>query len=228
MLGSGRKGLSVETVQEKVCSACDNSFFFNKELLVKNTVLVNLSNRHIHLSQEDVEILFGKGHQLTRTKDLMQPGQFACNECVTVVCDKGKLANVRVLGPTRKETQLEILQSDAVKLTTQKVPTRESGKLAGSATFELVGPAGSVKKDQGMIIAMRHIHLDPKTAEEMGLADNEVVSIRVGVPGREVVFESVVARVSASYAAECHIDFDEGNACGIGNGTQAVVMKKNA
>lgn len=195
---------------------------------MKNTVLVNLSNRHIHLSQEDVEILFGKGHQLTHLKDLMQPGQFACTECVTVVCDKGKLQNVRILGPARKETQLEILQSDSVKITTKPVPARESGKLAGSAAFELIGPAGSVKKEQGMIIAVRHIHLDPKTAEEMSLADNEVVSIRVGAPGREVVFENVVARVSPSYAAECHIDFDEGNACGIGNGSQAEVIKKAA
>ena len=195
---------------------------------MKNTVLVNLSNRHIHLSQEDVEILFGKGHQLTHMKDLMQPGQFACTECVTVVCDKGRLENVRVLGPARKETQLEILQSDAVKITKKPVPARESGKLAASASFELVGPEGSVQKAEGMIIAVRHIHLDPKTAEEMALVDNEVVNIRVGAPGREVILENVVARVSASYAAECHIDFDEGNACGIGNGTTAVVMKKAA
>lgn len=195
---------------------------------MKNTVLVNLSNRHIHLSQDDVEILFGKGHQLTYLKDLMQPGQFACTECVTVVCDKGQLKNVRVLGPARKETQLEILQSDTVRLTSHPVPVRESGKLADSAAFELVGPSGSVKKDQGMIIAMRHIHLDLKTAEEMGLVDNEIVSIRVGAPKREVIFESVVARVNASYAAECHIDFDEGNACGIGNGSQAVILKKNS
>ncbi len=201
---------------------------FNKETPVKNTVLVNLSNRHIHLSQEDVDILFGKGHQLTHMKDLMQPGQFACTECVTVIGDKGKLENVRVLGPTRKETQLEIMQSDAVKITMNPVPARESGKIAGSASFELVGPAGRVKKEQGMIIAVRHIHLDPKTAEEMGLADNEVVSIRAGAPGRQVVFENVVARVSPSFLAECHIDFDEGNACGIGNGSQAEVIKKSA
>lgn len=195
---------------------------------MKNTVLVNLSNRHIHLSQDDVDAIFGKGHQLTYLKDLMQPGQFACKECVTIVCDKGKLENVRVLGPTRKETQLEVMQSDAVRISTKPVPARESGKIAGSAAFELVGPAGSVKKDYGMIIAVRHIHLDPKTAEEMCLADNEVVSIRVGAPLREVVFENVVARVSPSFVAECHIDFDEGNACGIGNGSQAVVIKKNA
>lgn len=195
---------------------------------MKNTVLVNLSNRHIHLSQEDVDILFGKGHQLTHMRDLMQPGQYACTECVDVVCDKGQLKNVRVLGPTRKETQLEILQSDAVKITKDPVAVRESGKLDGSSPFELVGPAGRVKKERGMIIAVRHIHLDPKTAEEMGLVDNEVVSIRVGAAGREVVFENVVARVNASYAAECHIDLDEGNACGIGNGSQAIVIKKAA
>lgn len=191
---------------------------------MKNSVIVNLSNRHIHLSQADVDVLFGQGYQLTRTKDLMQPGQYACEETVTVVGDKGKLEKVRVLGPTRAETQLEILQSDAIKLTRNPVPARESGKLAGSASFELVGPAGSVKKEQGMVIAVRHIHLDPKSAEDFGLVDNQVVKIRVGAPGREIIFENVVARVSPSYAAECHIDIDEGNACGIANGTMAEII----
>lgn len=193
---------------------------------MKNSVLVNLSNRHIHLSQEDVEILFGKGHQLTHIKDLMQPGQYACAETVTIVGDKGSIANVRVLGPTRAETQVEILQSDVFKLTANAVPVRESGKLSGSASYELVGPAGRVKKDYGMIIAVRHIHLDPKSAEEMGLVDNQVVRLRVGAPGREVILENVVCRVNASYALECHIDFDEGNACGVGNGARAEILRQ--
>lgn len=193
---------------------------------MKNSIVVNLSNRHIHLSQEDVDILFGKGYQLTKVKDLVQPGQYACAECVTVVCDKGQLENVRVLGPTRPETQLEILQSDTYKLTSKPVPVRESGQLAGSAAYELVGPAGRVAKPAGMVVAVRHIHLDPKTAEEMGLVDKQVVKIRVGAPGREIIFENVVARVSPSYAAECHIDIDEGNACGIGNGSKAEIIKE--
>lgn len=196
------------------------------EYQVKNSIVVNLSNRHIHLSQEDVDILFGKGYQLTKVKDLVQPGQYACAECVTVVCDKGSLENVRVLGPTRPETQLEILQSDTYKLTSKPVPVRESGQLAGSASYELVGPAGRVTKPAGMVVAVRHIHLDLKTAEELGLVDKQVVKIRVGAPGREIIFENVVARVSASYAAECHIDIDEGNACGIGNGSRAQIIKE--
>lgn len=196
------------------------------EYQVKNSIIVNLSNRHIHLSQEDVDILFGKGYQLTKVKDLVQPGQYACAECVSVVCDKGALENVRVLGPTRPETQLEILQSDTYKLTNTPVPVRESGQLAGSASYELVGPAGRVVKPAGMVVAVRHIHLDLKTAEELGLVDKQVVKIRVGAPGREIIFENVVARVSASYAAECHIDIDEGNACGIGNGSRAQIIKE--
>jgi len=192
---------------------------------VKTSVVVNLSNRHMHLAQEDVEILFGKGYQLTNLKPLMQPGQFACNECVTIKGDKGSIEKVRVLGPTRKETQVEILQSDVFKLTSKSVPVRDSGKLEGSAAVELVGPAGSVKKERGLILAVRHIHMDPKSAEEFGVVDNQLLKLRVGAPSREVVFENVVARVNASYALECHIDFDEGNACGIGNGTMAEVIK---
>lgn len=193
---------------------------------MKNSVLVNLSNRHIHISQEDLEILFGKGYQLTNIKDLMQPGQYACAECVSVVGDKGTIKNVRVLGPTRPETQLEVLHSDVFRLTSNPVPVRESGQLAGSASYELVGPEGRVKKDSGMVVAVRHIHLDPKSAEEMGLMDKQVVKVRVGAPGREIIFENVVTRVSASYAAECHIDYDEGNACGIGNGTRGEIIKQ--
>lgn len=191
---------------------------------MKHQVVINLSNRHIHLSQEDVETLFGEGHQLTHFKDLMQPGQFACEEVVTVVSDKGQIANVRVLGPARPETQLEVLQSDLLKLTRNPVPVRESGKLDESAGFELVGPKGRVQKKSGMIVAKRHIHLDPESAEKMGLVDNQVVKLRVGTPGREVIFENVVARVNPAYALEAHLDYDEGNACGISNGTMGEVI----
>lgn len=192
---------------------------------MNHQVVINLSNRHIHLSQADVEVLFGKGHQLTHFKDLKQPGQFACEEIVTVVGDKGQIANVRVLGPARPETQLEVLQSDLLKLTKTAVPVRESGKLAESAGFELVGPNGRVKKASGMIVAKRHIHLDPESAAKMGLVDTQVVKLRAGIPGREVIFENVVARVNAAYALEAHLDYDEGNACGIANGTMGEIIK---
>jgi putative phosphotransacetylase len=188
-------------------------------------VLINLSNRHIHVSKEDLEVLFGKGHQLTKTKDLVQPGQFACAETVTIVGPKGKFESVRILGPERKETQCEILASDQFKLGVPGCPTRESGQLEGSFPMEVVGPAGSLKKERGLIIAMRHIHFDLPAAARYGVADKELVALRV--PGeRGAVFENVVCRVSPSYALECHLDFDEGNAVGIGNGSFGEVIKK--
>lgn len=188
-------------------------------------VLVNLSNRHIHLSQEDVDVLFGAGYELKKLKDLMQPGQFAAEEIVTIVGDKGRIEKVRVLGPCRAESQCEIMQSDAVRLTTVTVPVKESGKLDGSASFEIVGPAGSVKKDRGLIIAKRHIHMDPESAEKFGLEDNQVVKLKLGIEGRETIYGDVVARVNKAYALEAHLDLDEGNACGIGNGTMAEIIK---
>ncbi len=188
-------------------------------------VVINLSNRHLHISQEDLEILFGAGHQLKNIKHLMQPGQYACEETVTLVGQKGSIENVRILGPVRQQTQVEVLQSDVYKLGKIQPPLRESGGLAGSAPFELIGPAGRIKKSEGMIIAMRHIHMDPASAERFGCKDKQIVKLRAGSPGREAVLENVVIRVSPSYALECHIDFDEGNAVGIGNGTQGEIMK---
>lgn len=180
-------------------------------------VLVNLSNRHIHLSREDVEALFGKGYQLTKTKDLMQPGQFACAETVTIKGPKGAFEGVRILGPERKETQCEILASDQFKLGVPGCPVRESGQLDGSAPFEIIGPAGSVKKDKGLIVAMRHIHFDPESAHRFGVVDKQKVSLKVGGE-RGAFFLNVVCRVNPAYALECHLDFDEGNAVGIASG----------
>lgn len=180
-------------------------------------VLVNLSNRHIHLSREDVEALFGKGYQLTKTKDLMQPGQFACAETVTIKGPKGSFEGVRILGPERKETQCEILASDQFKLGVPGCPVRESGQLDGSAPFEIIGPAGSVKKDKGLIVAMRHIHFDPESAQRFGVVEKQKVSLKVGGE-RGAVFLNVVCRVNPAYALECHLDFDEGNAVGIASG----------
>ena len=188
-------------------------------------VLINLSNRHIHVSQADLEALFGKGHSLTKTKDLMQPGQFACEETVTIVGPKGKFEGVRILGPTRPETQCEILASDQYKLGVPGCPTCESGQLDGSFPMEIIGPAGSVKKARGLIIAKRHIHFDLSAGERYGVKDKELVALRI--PGeRGATFDNVVCRVNAAYGLECHLDFDEGNAVGIGNGSFGVVVKK--
>lgn len=188
-------------------------------------VLINLSNRHIHVSKEDLEALFGPGRQLTKTKDLIQPGQFACEETVTIKGPKGEFKGVRILGPTRPETQCEILASDVFKLGVPGCPTRESGQLDGSFPMEIVGPAGSVKKARGLIIAKRHVHFDPAAAERYAVKDKELVSLRI--PGeRGATFDNVVCRVSPSYALECHLDFDEGNAVGIGNGSFGEIIKK--
>jgi len=187
-------------------------------------VLINLSNRHVHVSREDLEILFGKGHQLTKTKDLIQPGQFACAETVTIKGPKGAFENVRILGPERKETQCEILASDQFKLGVPNCPVRESGQLEGSAGFEIIGPAGSIKKDKGLIIAVRHIHFSPADAQRYGVSDKEVVSLKAGEK-RGAIFLNVVCRVHPTYALECHLDFDEGNAVGIGNGSLGEIIK---
>ncbi len=188
-------------------------------------VLINLSNRHIHVSKEDLEALFGAGHKLTKTKDLMQPGQFACEETVTIKGPKGEFKGVRILGPERKETQCEILASDVFKLGVPGCPTRESGQLDGSFPMEIVGPAGSVKKARGLIIAKRHIHFDLPAAARFDVKDKELVGLRI--PGeRGAVFENVVCRVAEIYALECHLDFDEGNAVGIGNGSFGEIIKK--
>jgi putative phosphotransacetylase len=188
-------------------------------------VLINLSNRHIHLSVEDLAALFGAGHPLTKTKDLMQPGQFAADETLTLVGPKGKIDGVRVLGPTRSETQCEILASDIFKLGVKGCPTKESGQLEGSFPLELIGPAGGVKKARGLIVAKRHVHFDPESAKKFGVVDKEIVGLHVGGE-RGATFEGVVCRVNASYALECHLDFDEGNAVGIGNGSFGEIVKK--
>jgi len=188
-------------------------------------VLINLSNRHIHVSKEDLAALFGAGHKLTKTKDLMQPGQFACEETVTIVGPKGRFEGVRILGPERAETQCEILASDQFKLGVPNCAVRESGQLDGSFPMEIIGPAGSVKKARGLIIAKRHIHFDPEAAKRFGVVDKELVSLKAGGE-RGAIFENVVCRVSPSYALECHLDFDEGNAVGIGNGSIGEIIKK--
>lgn len=188
-------------------------------------VLINLSNRHMHLSRPDVEALFGPGHNLTKTKDLIQPGQFACDETVTIKGPKGSIEKVRILGPERKETQCEVLTSDLFRLGLPATPCRESGQLEGSSPFEIVGPAGTVTKAQGLIVAKRHVHFDPASAERYGVKDKEIVGLKVGGE-RGATFDNVVCRVHPSYALECHIDFDEGNAVGIGNGAYGEVVKK--
>ena len=176
-------------------------------------VLLETSARHIHLSQEHVDILFGAGHQLTHKKDLSQPGQFACEERVTVVGPKRELKNVSILGPVRKESQVELSATDARSIGLN-APVRESGVLEGSAPCKLVGPAGEVELEYGVIVAKRHIHITPEDAQSFGVADKEIVKVKADSEGRSLIFDDVVVRVSPSYATAMHIDTDEANACG--------------
>ena len=174
-------------------------------------VLLETSARHIHLSQEHVDILFGAGHQLTHKKDLSQPGQFACEERVTVVGPKKEIKNVSILGPVRKESQVELSATDARSIGLN-APVRESGVLEGSAPCKLVGPAGEVELEYGVIVAKRHIHITPEDAQAFGVSDKEIVKVKADSEGRSLIFDDVVVRVSPSYATAMHIDTDECNA----------------
>ncbi|WP_066506506.1 phosphate propanoyltransferase [Abyssisolibacter fermentans] len=190
---------------------------------MKTQLPIALSNKHIHLSQEHVEILFGQGYELTKMKDLSQPGQFACEEKVDIVGPKGTLAGVRVLGPARKETQIEIALADGFKLGV-KAPIKDSGDLAGSPGAKIVGPKGEVTIDQGVIVAARHIHMHTDDAKEYGVEDKQRVSIKVSGP-RGLVFDNVLVRVNPAYALEMHVDIEEGNAAGVRNGDLVELIK---
>lgn len=187
-------------------------------------VPVGVSNRHIHLSQKDVEILFGEGHVLTPKKELMG-GQFACEECCTIVGLKLRaIENVRVLGPARSVTQVEIAQTDARKLGIT-VPVRESGDIKGSAPIAIVGPKGAVYCKEGCIIAARHIHMSPADAKMAGLADGDYVSVAVDNE-RGTTFDKVKIRVDESFTLEMHIDTDEANAAEISTGNKVKIVRK--
>lgn len=176
-----------------------------------NQVLIETSARHVHLTQEHIEILFGAGHTLTHKKDLSQPGQFACEERVTVVGPKNSIAKVSILGPARPTSQVEVSLTDARTLGID-APVRESGDVAGSGACKLVGPAGEVELSEGVIAAKRHIHLTPADAEAFGVADKEIVNVKINSADRSLTFGDVVVRVSPKFAAAMHIDTDEANA----------------
>ena len=178
--------------------------------------IVETSARHVHLTRESVDILFGKGHALTNKKDLSQPGQFACEEKVTVIGPKGSL-KASILGPERSADQVELSLTDARTIGITGVPVRESGDIAGSACCIIEGPCGRVELKEGVIAAKRHIHMTKADAEVFGVKDKEIVEVRIGTD-RPLTFGDVVVRVSDSYALAMHIDTDESNAaCAFGN-----------
>ncbi len=176
-------------------------------------VMVETSARHIHVSQQDLEVLFGTGYELTNKKELSQPGQYVCNERLTVVGPKREIAGVSILGPVRPATQVEISMTDARSIGVA-APIRESGNVAGSPGCVLKGPAGEVTLSEGVIVAKRHLHCTPETAEKFGIADKQIIGIECGENERKLVLGDVVVRVSGSFADAVHIDTDESNAAG--------------
>ena len=186
-------------------------------------VPIGVSARHIHLTQADVETLFGKGYQLTKKKELMG-GQFASNELVTIVGLKLRaIENVRILGPVRKASQVEISATDAIKLGI-KAPIRESGKIEGSAPIAVVRPCGVIYLKEGCIIASRHIHMSPLDAEKAGVKNGDIVSVRVDNE-RATTYNNVLIRVDPTFTLEMHIDTDEANAAKISTGMKAEIVK---
>lgn len=198
--------------------------FFMDILKRDDCIPVGISNRHVHLSQSDLEKLFGKGYELTRMKLLSQPGQFASKETITVCGSKGVLEKVRILGPVRKETQVEILKGDSFKLGI-KGEVRMSGSLTGTSGITLVGPKGSVELAQGVIVAQRHIHMLPEDALRLGVSDGDSVSLEFsGLRGG--VLNNFAVRAKEKSELECHIDTEEANALGVESGAKVHIVKK--
>ncbi|MEF9853419.1 MAG: phosphate propanoyltransferase [Hydrogenoanaerobacterium sp.] len=178
---------------------------------MSDKILIETSARHIHVTEADLETLFGKGAKLTLKKALSQPGQFASTERLDVVGPKKTISGVSILGPTRTATQVEISFTDARTLGVT-APCRESGDISGSAGCKLVGPCGEIEINEGVIVAKRHIHMTPASAAEYGLCDKEIVKVKCENTGRALVFDDVVVRVSDKFAPAMHVDTDEANA----------------
>ncbi len=190
-----------------------------------NQVLVEMSARHVHVSQADLETLFGAGYELTVKKWLSQPGQFACEERVKVIGSKGEFPAVSILGPVRPDTQVELSLTDARSIGVI-APVRESGDLDGSGVCKIVGPCGEVEINKGVIAAKRHIHATPQDAEALGLVNGEIVSVEIPTANdRSLTFGDVVVRVSEKYALAMHIDTDEANAAGMAPNTMGTIIK---
>jgi putative phosphotransacetylase len=189
---------------------------------MERKVPIGLSNKHIHLSQTDLEVLFGKGYSLTLKKDLSQPGQFASEEKVDVVGPKGTIKGIRVLGPVRPETQVELSIGDGFSLGIP-APIRNSGDTKDSPGVKLVGPAGEVELKKGAIVAARHIHMSPEEGKAYNLKDQDIVCVKLDGP-RGLTFDNVIVRVDPNFKLEMHIDVEEGNSAGAKNGQVATIL----
>ncbi len=184
---------------------------------------VGVSNRHIHLSQADLSSLFGEGYQLTKSKDLSQPGQYACKEILTICGPKGAIEKVRILGPVRSKSQVEVLTGDSFKLGTRS-DARLSGDLQGTPGITLIGPKGSVQLAEGLIVAQRHIHMTLKDAQGLGVHDGQMVSIQVN-GSRGGTYSNVAVRANEDYCLECHLDTEEANAMNLNSLSKITITK---
>ncbi len=214
--------INVTAVAQAVLKAIENSG--DASAFSGDTIPVGISNRHIHLSREHVDILFGKGYQLTPIKDLSQPGQYACKELLTIVGPSLRpIENVRVLGPERNKSQVEISRTDSFTLKV-KPPVRESGKVEGSAPITIIGPKGVVTLKEGCIIANRHIHMSLDDGAKFGISDGEYVDIDA-FGERKTRFFDVQVRVHKDFRLEMHLDTDDANAAGLKNGSRVKIVK---
>lgn len=187
-------------------------------------ILVETSARHVHVTREHLAILFGENASLTKKKDLSQPGQYACEERVTIVGPKKELANVSILGPERSATQVELSATDARSIGLPIV-IRESGKIEGTPGCKIIGPCGEVEISEGVIVAKRHIHMTPETAKANGIENNDIVSVKIDTPERSAILGDVVVRVSDKFADAMHIDTDESNAVCCGREQMGTIIK---
>lgn len=188
------------------------------------TIPVGISNRHIHLCKEHVEILFGKDYSFEKIKDLSQIGQFACKEVVTICGPKGCIEKVRVLGPERKYTQVEVSSGDCIKLGVKSV-IRLSGDITGTPGVTVVGPKGSIYLTEGVIVSKRHIHMTPEDANKFNVKDGDIVAIKV-TGERGGILENTVVRVTDTSALECHLDVEEANAFGLNSKSKITILEK--
>lgn len=206
--------INVETLTELIVDAIKK---------MDDTIPLGISNRHIHLSKQELETCFGAGYELTHLKDLSQPGQYAAAETVTICGPKGAIEKVRVLGPVRKQTQVELLASDCFKLGV-KQHLRLSGDIAGSAPITVVGPKGSVYLKEGAIVPQRHIHMTPDDAKRYQVQDGQIVSIRCGGE-KGGIFDQVIVRATDNSALDCHLDLDEANAMGLSSSSKITIIR---
>lgn len=190
---------------------------------MSKTFLVEISARHAHISEQDFKVLFGEDASLTMRKELSQPGEFATNEKITVVGPKGQM-NFTILGPFRANTQIEVSMTDA-RVLGVTAPVRESGDVAGSPGTKIIGPKGELEIKEGIIVAKRHIHATPEAAEDLGIKNKEIVSVKLNTDGRSLIFGDVVVRVSEKYALAMHIDTDEANAAGMTGSVQGEIVR---